>query len=209
MNSESNSIWFLVGYFAMGYLADWVYSRYWSWYFDTTIEGRKPEGAMARLAYRIIDKVWWSYFNIMIIGPEAESTNYEHDLTELTATEVDCADATLSSLVLEVLSKMYFWLSCVLLVGGFGGFLGILLAVVFGHQEIFVWPGICFGSVVGGGLPFFIPSRRGGYCPEREDNSEEIPFNELSPPEVNPAEVVGLGNCDGCGEITWDLPDFS
>ena len=93
MNSESNSIWFLVGYFAMGYLADWVYSRYWSWYFDTAIKGRKPEGAMARLAYRIIDKIWLSYFNIMIIGPEAKSTNYEHDLTELTATGVDCADS--------------------------------------------------------------------------------------------------------------------
>ena len=93
MISESNSIWFLIGYFAMGYLADWVYSRYWAWYFDTTIVRGKPEGTMARLAYLIIDKVWWSYFNSVITGPEAKSASHEHDLPELTATDVGYADS--------------------------------------------------------------------------------------------------------------------
>ena len=64
--------------------------------------------------------------------------------------------------IFEILHKMIFLLSRVLYIGSIGGFLGILLAVMFGHKEIFVWPGMCLGAVIGGVLPFFslFPSRR-------------------------------------------------
>ena len=215
MVSDSIDILFLAGYIAVGYLADWGIERYWFWYLDKAIEGREAEGAIGRLAYRVIDKVWWVYFDKVLIRPEAESTSEYRDLAELTDTEADCSEAKMSRLVTEILQKIFVWLSCVLFVGGIGGLLGILLASVFGHQEIFVWPIICLGAVVGGALPFFIPSRKGVDCPDRHCNSKGDLCKGLSQPEVNQTDVFGPGNYNDGGEIAWnllldrDLPDLS
>jgi hypothetical protein len=208
MVSENIDILFLVGYVAIGYLADWGINRYWFWYLDRASEGREVEGAIGRLAYRIMDKVWRVYVERVLIRPEEESTSEYRDLAEFTDTEAECGEATLSCLVTEILQKMFVWFSSVLFVGGIGGLFGILLASLFGHQEIFVWPGICLGAVVGGVLSLFILLNNSGSCSIHGGEAQQDSPSEMGHPEVNPAEVVGWGNYQSCEEIAWDLPDF-
>jgi hypothetical protein len=155
MVTENNFYFFIFGIFAFLYFAAWIIDKSWWWYVDKSLEGHETK--------EIISK---EYF--------AEKYGIELSDTETAS----------SGFIFETLCKAIFWLSRVLLIGGLGGILGIILAANFGHEEIFVWPGICLGAVIGAVSGLFFLFKIQADHSKNTDTFVKKPHIKVNLPEV-------------------------
>jgi hypothetical protein len=110
----------------------------------------------------LFDKLWFWSLDKRLEGYEPQIISSDHEPAKLLDIKESDTKTTIIGVILRAIYMVVVWFGSVLWIGGIGCLLGIFLAVMFGHKEIFIGVCVCFGTIIGGIFPFILHYRDQG-----------------------------------------------
>ena len=141
----------------------------------------------------LFDKIWFWSLNKRLDGYEPKFNYANYDTAEIIEIEADDTKKTIADMILERIYYAIVWFSSMLWIGGVGCLIGIVLAVAFGHKNLFIGVGVALGTIIGAIYPFVFFAR---YC--RTGHSKQMKSKTKSISQYGQKKItytkLGLGS---------------